>query len=92
MDSNKTVFRATPYRFIMKPQQTMRFRLDISAEKYQSYYQGQAKFVLVTAEDGRSLKFPASELQRFVTHSGVQGRFEICFDENFKLQQIRRIS
>ena len=70
----------------------MRFRLDISAEIYQSYYQGQAKFVLVTAEDGRSLKFPASELQQFVTHSGVQGRFEISFDENYRLQHLRRIS
>lgn len=75
----------------MQRQQTMRFMLNISAEKYQRYYQGTAKFVHVTAEDGRSLKFPAKELQRFVTHSGIQGRFEITFDERFKLQQLRRV-
>ncbi len=75
----------------MKQQQTMRFRLNISAEKYLRYYQGSAKFVHVTAEDGRSLKFPAKELQKFVTHAGIQGRFEISFDEQFKFKQLRRI-
>ncbi len=69
----------------------MRFALDISPEKYRTYYQGAAKFVRVRAEDGRSLKFPASELQRFVSHSGIQGRFEIEFDNRFKLIRLNRL-
>ena len=75
----------------MSQQQTMRFMLNISAEKYHKYYQGSARFVLVTAEDGRSLKFPARELQRFVTHAGIRGRFEITFDDQFKLVQLIRL-
>ena len=69
----------------------MYFTLDISAEKLQSYYSGSAKFVHVQAEDGRSLQFPISELQKFVSHSGVQGRFEILFDDQYKLVSLKRI-
>ena len=71
--------------------QKMRFSLAISAEQYQSYYKGAAKFVRVQAEDGRTLKFPASELQKFVSHEGIQGRFEISFDGQHKLIGLNRL-
>lgn len=71
--------------------QTMQFYLNISPEQYLSYYQGAAKFVHVTSEDGRSLKFPASRLQKHVTHSGVRGRFQIEFDAKHKLVSLDRI-
>ncbi|VAW62815.1 hypothetical protein MNBD_GAMMA11-1703 [hydrothermal vent metagenome] len=71
--------------------QKMRFSLSISAEQYQSYYQGSAKFVRVRTEDGRTLKFPASELQKYVSHEGIQGRFEIIFDDNHKLLRLNRL-
>ena len=61
--------------------QSMSFTLSLSAEKYQSYYQGAAKTVIVTADDGRTLRFPANALQKFITHDGVAGRFEILFDD-----------
>ena len=69
----------------------MRFSLAISAEQYQSYYKGSAKFVRVQTEDGRTLKFPASELQKFVAHEGIQGRFEISFDDRHKLIGLKRL-
>jgi len=71
--------------------QIMRFSLSISAEKYQLYYQGTARFVRVQTEDGRSLKFPASELTKFVTHDGIQGRFEIKFNNQHKLVSLTKI-
>ncbi len=71
--------------------QRMRFSMNISAEQYQSYYMGAAKFVRVETDDGRSLKFPASELRRFITHEGVQGRFEITFNSQQKLVSLERI-
>jgi len=71
--------------------QKMRFYLDITAQRYQSYYSGAAKFVNVKADDGRTLKFPASELQPFVSHGGIQGRFEITFDEQHKLVRLTRL-
>ena len=69
----------------------MQFSLSISAEQYQSFYMGSAKSVLVRADDGRSLKFPASSLQQFVNHSGIQGKFEIIFNEQNKLVRINRL-
>ena len=71
--------------------QKMRFSLDISAPKYQSYYMGAAKFVKVRSDDGRTLRFPASALQKFVNHSGIQGRFEIVFNDQCKLVSISRV-
>ena len=69
----------------------MRFTILITAEQYQSYYQGTAKFVRVQTEDGRSLKFPAAELQKFVTHDGIEGRFEIIFNDLHKLVSLNKI-
>ncbi len=71
--------------------QKMRFSVSISTEQYQSYYRGSAKFVRVQTEDGRSLKFPAAQLQKFVKHDGIQGRFEIVFDDKHKLVSLNRI-
>lgn len=71
--------------------QKMIFQLDISPQKYHSYYQGAAKFIYVQTEDGRTLKFPASEMQKFVSHAGIQGRFEIIFNDRHKLVSLNRI-
>jgi len=71
--------------------QKMRFSLSISAEQYQSYYRGSARFVKVQADDGRSLKFPASELQQFILHDGIQGRFEIVFDNQHKMVSLTKL-
>ena len=57
--------------------QKMRFYLDISAQQYLSYYNGSAKIINVQTDYGRTLKFPASELQKYVTRSGIQGRFVV---------------
>ena len=70
----------------------MTFTLRLSAEKYQSYYQGAVKAVIVTADDGRTLRFPANALQKFIMHDGVTGRFEILFDDDNKMIEINRIT
>ncbi len=71
---------------------SMRFSLNISAEQYERYYQGSARSVIVTTEDGRTLKFPANALQKFVTHDGIRGRFEIIYDDRNKLSSVQRVS
>lgn len=70
----------------------IRFGLNIPAEKYKKYYSGEIRYVLARSYDGRSVKFPASYLRRFVSHDGVSGEFEIVYDENNRLKDIRRIS
>ena len=68
-----------------------RFALNISAELYLRYYQGRARAVVVKDFNGRNLQMPASVLQRFVTCDGVQGVFEIEFDDKHRFVAIRRI-
>ncbi len=71
--------------------QKLRFYLDISPQQYMSYYKNSGIVVNVQADNGRTLNFPASELQKFVTHSGIQGRFEIEFNEQYKLVSLSRV-
>ena len=71
--------------------QQVRFAIRISAEDYLYYYTGQAKQVIVNAHDGRRVQFPASCLQPFVLHDGINGIFSLRFDEDHKLIGIEKI-
>jgi len=64
------------------------FSLRISALEMQRYYSGQARHVIVIAENGQRLQFSAELLRRFVTQDGVQGWFEIEYDDAGKLQSL----
>jgi len=68
-----------------------RFRIALSAERYLAYYQGVARGVVVTADDGTRVEFPAHELRPFVTRDGVYGRFVLRVDADNKLQSLRRL-
>ncbi len=69
----------------------IRFYLDISQVEYLRYYRGSAQSVLVQAEDGRKVRFPAANLRPFVSADGVRGRFEISLDDNNSLLDICRL-
>ncbi|MFA5627016.1 MAG: DUF2835 domain-containing protein [Thiohalomonadaceae bacterium] len=71
---------------------TVRFHLDISAERYLSYYQGVVRQVIATGRDGRRIQFPADKLRPFVSHDGVRGEFELEFDAQNKFIDLRRVS
>lgn len=62
------------------------FSLRISASEMQRYYSGQAQRVVVTADNGQRLQFSAELLRQFVTRDGVQGWFEIEYDDTGRLQ------
>ena len=68
-----------------------RFRIALSAERYLAHYQGVVHGVVVTADDGTRLEFPAENLRPFVTHDGVYGRFSLRVDANNKLQSLQRL-
>jgi len=72
--------------------QQVRFAIRISAEDYIYYYKGQAKQVIVNAHDGRRVQFPASCLQPFVLHDGINGVFCLRFDANNKLIGLEKIA
>lgn len=70
----------------------IRFRLALKTEKYLEYYKGNAQNIVTRSEDNRNIKFPANAVRNFLTHEGINGLFEIQFDENNKLIKIIRIN
>jgi len=67
------------------------FSLSISTEEMQRYYRGEASSVIVLSDKGLRLQFPARLLRSFVGPSGVNGRFEIEYDDEGKLLGLRQI-
>ena len=70
----------------------LRFRLQLSRDEALLYYQGLVSTVMVSAENGQTLSFPAQHLRPFVDAAGVHGYFSIRFDQNNKLIGLQRIS
>jgi len=68
------------------------FQLQISPDQYLDYYRGAVKKVLVRCRNGQTLQFPASFLQRFVTHEGIQGSFVLLCDDSHKCVELKRVS
>lgn len=67
------------------------FSLNIGRAQAMRYYQGTAHAVVVRAENGQTLRFPASYIRRFIEQDGIQGRFVIRFDEHHKLVDLQRL-
>lgn len=67
--------------------------IDISlpAYEYKEMYQGSVKHLVARSRDGRMIQLPLSIFQRYVTHKGVYGAFEVEFDENKKLVNIKKL-
>lgn len=56
------------------------FSVQINQQDYLRYYQGTARSVRVMSECGKNLRFPASRLRPFLTHTGISGRFRLTTD------------
>ena len=74
------------------PSHRIRFQLAMPAEKYLAYYQGKAGYINVRSLDNRNIRFPANAIRKFLKHEGIFGLFEIQFDENNKLIEIKKIN
>lgn len=70
----------------------IRFQLAISTVEYLAYYQGRIKDIQVRTSDNRTIRFPAGAIQKFLTHDGIFGTFEIQYDEENKLTEIKLVS
>lgn len=73
------------------PKHSVIVRLHIDAEEFLRYYRGSAKVVSAPDIYGRSVRFPANILQPFITREGIQGVFEIFFDESGKFVSIEKM-
>ncbi len=67
------------------------FQLNLSDQKYLDYYRGSIKQVLVQCTDGVTIEFPASLLTKFVTSTGVHGRFVLTCDDEHKGSELSRL-
>jgi len=71
--------------------QFIRFKLNLTYDQYLAVYQGVAKTVTTIADDGRRIIFPAGNIQRYLTKSGIQGHFEMELTPQHKFVRISRI-
>lgn len=75
----------------MNARQTIRFRLDLDYDQFLAVYQGSAKTVTTLADDGRRLVFPAGNIQRYLTTTGIKGHFEMELTAQNKFVAIKRL-
>lgn len=76
----------------MPNHQFIRFKLSISYDQYLAVYQGTAKTVTVIADDGRRIVFPASNIQRYLVKTGIQGYFEMELTAQNKFVGIKKLA
>lgn len=70
---------------------TVIFDLNIPRDEWLKIYRGEAKDVFAVSRAGVRVRFPASILQKYVTHFGVVGAYEVCFDDGGKFQGIVKL-
>jgi hypothetical protein len=68
-----------------------RFTLRIDAGEYRQYYRGAVRYVQVMDHRGRRVRFPASLLQPFVSHSGVEGQFVLRYDDAMRAHSLEKL-
>ena len=68
------------------------FDLHIYTEHYLDYYRGTARTVIVRADSGQTVQFPASLLQKHVTTEGIHGQFVLLCDENNKVIELQKLT
>lgn len=71
--------------------QIIRFKLNLGYDQYLAVYQGIAKNISVLADDGRRIVFPAGNIQRYLTKTGIQGYFEMELTPQNKFVRINKI-
>jgi hypothetical protein len=68
-----------------------RFSISVSTEDWLSFYEGSIQNIIVRTFHGLRVSIPARNFLPFVTYSGIQGTFEITFNENKRIVQLTKI-
>ena len=69
-----------------------RFSIQLSQQQFLRHYQGAASTVQVYSECGQRLRFPASRLRPFLTHTGIAGRFQMTVNAENRFVDLKKIS
>ncbi|UEX77525.1 DUF2835 family protein [Spiribacter halobius] len=75
-----------------EPLHRVEFSVAIGPEDWLDYYRHPAASVLVTADDGRRIRFPARLLHRHATREGVRGRFRLLYDGQGRQRGLERLA
>jgi len=68
----------------------LQFYLNVSRKEALRYYKGEVRFVMVTATNGKKIQFPAEHIRSFIGQNGIEGKFNIRFDNDNKLLSLVR--
>lgn len=68
------------------------FNAMLSAEQCYSYYRGDVKYVVVTADNGERIQLQFRHFQPFVGASGIRGRFRLTLDNNAAFISLEKIN
>lgn len=66
-------------------------RLNVPAAEFAKVYAVPGARLYATADTGARVALPAAAFKRFVTHSGLSGRFMVSFDDDGRLQAIEQL-
>lgn len=61
----------------------------LTTERFLAVYQGRANRVLLHSRDGRKVSLPAHHLKPFLRHDGIHGSFELEFNHQGELLELR---
>ncbi|MDR4508014.1 MAG: DUF2835 domain-containing protein [Candidatus Brocadiaceae bacterium] len=75
----------------MEDTRRIQFSLNIPSDEFEAYYTGDIRSILTRTTTGKTVRFPASILRKFLTHKGIYGSFEMALDKNNKFMSIERI-
>jgi len=68
------------------------FYLSLSYDECMAYYRGDYEFVQVIEDGGKSIRFPATHIRRFVSSLGIRGRFRLCLTDKNSFISLDQVS
>jgi hypothetical protein len=57
----------------------------------QDLYAQQIRFVVVQAHSGEKIRLPKENLKRFLVPTGINGRFELCINNQNKIVSLQKM-
>lgn len=76
---------------INSAQQSHYFSVSMNYAKCEDLYRHQIKFLVVTSHDGKRIRLPKENMQKFITPAGLQGQYHLIIDQNNKIVSIESV-
>ncbi|WP_105168432.1 DUF2835 domain-containing protein [Pseudoalteromonas sp. T1lg23B] len=68
------------------------FSIYLTYDECMKYYEGYYKYIQVTEDGGKTIRFPAAHIRKFVSSLGVRGRFRLCLDGQNSFVSLEKIT